>query len=117
HPVVAKAEYLVLLRAQDRVQEDTTKSDFPTTLVAQSIINDQPHFCAGNQACQDLDGQQATDFIPIPSRLAEQAKGSGMVALLGLAAGFPNTADRTSAQADNPACNHHTEHGKRFLSK
>jgi len=84
--------------------------------VSEGIVDDNPEphpRCQG----QDVQQQQATDFIPVPDGLTEQAVGSGMVALLRLAGGFPNPADGAAPQTDNPGNGHETKRGVNLGTK
>ena len=54
---------------------------------------------------------------PLNERLAQWAKGRGVVLLSRLPCGFPDTRDGSPTDADNPRSDHRAEHGKDFLAE
>jgi hypothetical protein len=84
--------------------------------VGQGIVEDHPESDTRHQG-QDTKQQQAADLIPVPDGLAEEAVGSGMVALLGVAGGFPDPADGPATGTDDPGGDRETKRGMNLDSK
>src|SRR5207302_4960531 len=116
HPVVAEAEDFVLFGAEDGIEEDAAEGHLGPSFVGQGIVDDDPKPHSRYQS-QDTQQQQATDLIPVPDGLAEQAVGSGMVALFRMAGSFPNPADRAPSQTDDPGGDRQTKGRVHFGAK
>ena len=106
----------MLFRAEDGIEEDTPKGDLGPSFVGQGIVEDDPESHARCQG-QNVEQEQAADLIPVPDGLAEEAVGSGMIALLRVAGGFPDSADGTASQTDDPGGDRQTKRGENLLTK
>ena len=65
----------------------------------------------------DLDNQQASDFVPVPSGLAEESKGGGVIVMLRQSGRFPDATDGASPEAHNPCSQHLAKRLKDFGAK
>src|SRR5262249_915129 len=92
-------------------------SDLGPPLVTEGVIGNDPDTAAGYEDSQEADQQDAGDLIEVPDGLGEEAVGSGMVALLGLAGSLPDPTDGTPSGADDPRRHHVAEEGKGLLAE
>ena len=101
-PVEAEAQGLVPLRREDRVEEDAAEGDLGAALVAESVVDDQPHDSARDQVAQDQGGQNDAQVVPLPDGGMEHGIGRVVMPLGGQSGGLPDLADGARPEADDP---------------
>ncbi len=97
------------LGGQDGVEEDPPEGDLGAALVAQRVVDDQPHDAPGDQVGEDQGGQDDSQVVPLPAGGVEHGIGGVVVPLRGEAGGLPDLADGARADTDDPPGEEHLE--------
>ena len=99
---ISRCVFVVHFHNTERVKAPVHRLAIPlrrpewTRTVTQRIIHDNPNAHPRHQRRQDLQQQQATDFVPVPRRLTEQPECRCVIAVIRLSGRFPNATDRAA---------------------
>ena len=93
----------MLLRREDRVEEDAAEGDLGPPLVAEGVIDGDPDDAAGDQVGQDQRGRDEAQVVPLPTGGVEDGVGGVVVPLGRQPGGEPDLGDGPWPLAGDPA--------------